>query len=89
VGDGKSAADVLIVGEKKAQDHKEDGKRASEGVNDDPAVRKAKTTTLSTEQQSFVSKFLLDTAKIDKKRKIQARHVKGRINSLKKQGARV
>ncbi len=34
VGDGKSAADVLIVGEEKAQYHKEDGKRAIEGVND-------------------------------------------------------
>ena len=52
VGDGKSAADVLIVGEEKAQHHKEDGKRASEGVNDAPAATKAKTTTLSTEQQS-------------------------------------
>ncbi len=33
VGDGESAADVLIVGEEKTQYHKEDGKRAIEGVN--------------------------------------------------------
>jgi hypothetical protein len=89
VGDGKSAADVLIVGEEKAQHHKEDGKQAIEGVNDAPAATKAKTTTLSTEQQSFVSKFQPAAAKIDKKRKLTARHVTGRINSLKKQGARV
>jgi hypothetical protein len=88
-GDGKSAADVLIVGEEKAQHHNEDGKRASEGVNDVPAVTQAKTTTLSTEQQSFVLKFMPAAATIDKKRKITTRHVKGRINSLKKQGARV
>jgi hypothetical protein len=80
VGDGKSAADVLIVGEEKAQHHNEDGKRASEGVNDAPAATQAKTTTLSTEQQSFVLKFMP---------KITTRHVTGRINSLKKQGARV
>ena len=36
VGDGKSAADVLIVGEEKSQHHNEDGKRGSEGVNDAP-----------------------------------------------------
>ena len=48
VGDGKSAADVLIVGEEKAQHHNEDGKRASEGVNDAAAATQAKTTTLST-----------------------------------------
>ena len=54
VGDGKSAADVLIVGEEKAQHHKEDGKRASEGVNDAPAATKAKTTTLSTEQHIYM-----------------------------------
>jgi cobalamin biosynthesis protein CobT len=70
VGDGKSAADVLIVGEEKAQHHNEDGKRASEGVNDVPAVTQAKTTTLSTEQQSFVLKFMPAAATIDKKRKI-------------------
>ena len=89
VGDGKSAADVLIVGEEKSQHHNEDGKRDSEGVNDAPAATQAKTTTLSTEQQSFVSKFLPAAATIHKKRKFTTRHVKGRMNSLKKQGARV
>ena len=89
VGDGKSAADVLIVGEEKSQHHNEDGKRGSEGVNDAPAATQAKTTTLSTEQQSFVSKFLPAAATIHKKRKFTTRHVKGRMNSLKKQGARV
>jgi hypothetical protein len=44
-------------------------------VNDAPAATKAKTTTLSTEQQSFVSKFQPAAAKIDKKKKITARHV--------------
>ena len=86
VGDGKSAADVLIVGEEKAQHHNEDGKRVSEGVNDAPAATQAKTTTLSTEQHSFVSKFNPAPAKIDKERKISTRNVKGRFNSLKKQG---
>ena len=89
MGDGKSATDVLIVGEEKAQHHNEDGKQASEGVNDAPAATQAKTTTLSTEQQSFVLKFMPAAATIDKKRKITTRHVTGRINSLKKQGARV
>ena len=75
VGDGKRAADVLISGEEKVQHHKEDGKRATEGVKDAPVVTKAKTTTLSREKQWFVSKFLQTAAKIAKKRKIQARHV--------------
>jgi hypothetical protein len=48
----------------------ENGKRASEGVNDAPAATQAKTTTLSTDQQSFVLKFLPAAAKINKKRKI-------------------
>ena len=48
----------------------ENGKRSSEGVNDAPAATQAKTTTLSTEQQSFVLKFLPAAAKINKKRKI-------------------
>jgi hypothetical protein len=34
-GDGKSDADVLIVCEERTQHHKEDGKRAIEGVNDE------------------------------------------------------
>ena len=52
-------------------------------------LTQAKTTTLSIEQQSFVLKFLQAAVTIDKKRKITTRHVTGRINSLKKQGARV
>jgi hypothetical protein len=51
-------------------------------------LTQAKTTTLSIEQQSFVLKFLQAAVTIDKKRKITTRHVTGRINSLKKQGAR-
>ena len=84
-GDGKSDEDVRIIGQQSAQHHKEDGKRASEGVNNAPAATQAKTTTLSTEQQSFVLKFMPAAATIDKKRKITTRHVTGRINSLKKQ----
>jgi hypothetical protein len=79
---------VCIIGQQSAQHHKEDGKRATEGVNDAAAAKKAKTSTLSTEQQSFVSKFNPAPAKIDKERKISTRNVKGRLNSLKKQGAR-
>jgi hypothetical protein len=86
--DGKSDEDVCIIGQQSAQHHKEDGKRATEGVNDAAAAKKAKTSTLSTEQQSFVSKFNPAPAKIDKERKISTRNVKGRLNSLKKQGAR-
>jgi hypothetical protein len=52
--------------------------------NDAAAAKKAKTSTLSTEQQSFVSKFNPAPAKIDKERKISTRNVKGRLNSLKK-----
>jgi len=58
-GDGKSDEDVCIIGQQSAQHHKEDGKRAAECVNDAAAAKKAKTSTLSTEQQSFVSKFNL------------------------------
>jgi hypothetical protein len=87
-GDGKSDEDVRIIGQQSAQHHKEDGKRAKECVceNDAAAAKKAKTSTLSTEQQSFVSKFNPAPAKIDKERKISTRNVKGRFNSLKKQG---
>lgn len=90
-GDGKSDEDVRIIGQQSAQHHKEDGKRAKECVceNDAAAAKKAKTSTLSTEQQSFVSKFNPAPAKIDKERKISTRNVKGRLNSLKKQGARL
>ena len=90
-GDGKSDEDVRIIGQQSAQHHKEDGKRAKECVceNDAAAAKKAKTSTLSTEQQSFVSKFNPAPAKIDKERKISTRNVKGRFNSLKKQGARL
>lgn len=88
-GDGKSDEDVRIIGQQSAQHHKEDGKRATECVNDAAAAKKAKTSTLSTEQQSFVSKFNPAPAKIDKERKISTRNVKGRLNSLKKQGARL
>ena len=90
-GDGKSDEDVRIIGQQSAQHHKEDGKRAKECVceNDAAAAKKAKTSTLSTEQQSFVSKFNPAPAKIDEERKIATRHVKGRLNSLKKQGARL
>ena len=88
-GDGKSDEDVRIIGQQSAQHHKEDGKRATECVNDAAAAKKAKTSTLSTEQQSFVSKFNPAPAKIDKERKISTRNVKGRFNSLKKQGARL
>jgi len=88
-GDGKSDEDVRIIGERSEQHHKEDGKRATEGVDDAAAAKKAKSSTLSTEQQSFVSKFNPAPAKIDKERKIATRHVKGRLNSLKKQGARL
>ena len=87
-GDGKSDEDVRIIGERSEQHHKEDGKRATEGVDDAAAAKKAKSSTLSTEQQSFVSKFNPAPAKIDKERKISTRHVKGHLNSLKKQGAR-
>jgi hypothetical protein len=88
-GDGKNDEDVRIIGQQSAQHHKEDGKRATECVNDAAAAKKAKTSTLSTEQQSFVSKFNPAPAKIDKERKISTRNVKGRLNSLKKQGARL
>jgi cobalamin biosynthesis protein CobT len=88
-GDGKSDEDVRIIGEQSAQHHMEDGKRATEGVNDAATAKKAKTSTLSTEQQSFVCRFNPVPAKIDKERKIATRHVKGRLNSLKKQGARL
>ena len=88
-GGGKIDEDVRIIGEKSAQHHKEDGKRATEGVNDAAAAKKSKTSTLSTEQQSFVSMFNPAPAKIDKERKIATRHVKGRLNSLKKQAARL
>ena len=57
-------------------------------MDDAAAAKKAKSSTLSTEQQSFVSKFNPAPAKIDKERKISTRNVKGRLNSLKKQGAR-
>ena len=50
-GDGKSDEDVCIIGQQSAQHHKEDGKRATECVNDAAAAKKAKTSTLSTEQQ--------------------------------------
>lgn len=82
---------MRIIGQQSAQHHKEDGKRAKECVceNDAAAAKKAKTSTLSTEQQSFVSKFNPAPAKIDKERKISTRNVKGRFNSLKKQGARL
>jgi hypothetical protein len=49
-GDGKSDADGLIVCEERTQHHKEDGKRALEGVNDAPAAKEAKTSTLSTSE---------------------------------------
>lgn len=75
-GDGKSDEDVRIIGQQSAQHHKEDGKRATECVNDAAAAKKAKTSTLSTEQQSFVLKFMPAAATIDKKRKITTRHVK-------------
>ena len=88
-GDGKSDEDVRIIGEQSAQHHKEDGKRATAGVNDAAAAKKAKTSTLSTEQESFVCRFNPAPAKIDKERKIATHHVKGRLNSLKKQGARL
>jgi hypothetical protein len=74
-GDGKSDEDVRIIGEQSAQHHKEDGKRATEGVNDAAAAKKAKTSTLSTEQQSFVCRFNPAPAKIDKERKIATRNV--------------
>ena len=72
---------MRIIGQQSAQHHKEDGKRATEGVNDAAAAKKAKTSTLSTDLQSFVSKFNPAPAKIDKERKIATRHVKGRLNS--------
>jgi hypothetical protein len=43
-GDGKSDEDVCIIGQQSAQHHKEDGKRATEGVNDAAAAKKAKTS---------------------------------------------
>ena len=43
----------------------------------------------STEQQSCVSLLKSSHAKIYKDRKIEVCHVKGRINSFKKQGARL
>jgi hypothetical protein len=52
-GDGKSDEDVCIIGQQSAQHHKEDGKRATEGVNDAAAAKKAKTSTLSTEKSAF------------------------------------
>jgi len=58
-------------------------------VDDAAAAKKAKSSTLSPEQQLFVSKFNPAPAKIDKERKIATRHVKGCLNSLKKQGARL
>ena len=79
-GDGISDEDMRIIGQQSAQHHKEDGKRATECVNDAAAAKKAKISTLSTEQQSFVSKFNPAPAKIDKMRKIATRHVKGRLN---------
>ena len=71
-GDGKSDEDVRIICQQNAQYHKEDGKQAKECVceNDAAAAKKAKTSTLSTEQHSFVSKFNPAPAKIDKERKI-------------------
>jgi hypothetical protein len=69
-GDGKSDEDVCIIGQQSAQHHKEDGKRATECVHDAAAAKKAKSSTLSTDQQSFVSKFNPAPAKIDKERKI-------------------
>jgi hypothetical protein len=48
---------VRIIGEQSVQHHKEDGKRATEGVNNAAAAKKAKTSTISTELQSFVSQF--------------------------------
>jgi hypothetical protein len=88
-GDGKSDEDVRIISEQNTQHHKEDGKRTTEGVNYVAAAKKAKTSTLSTEQQLFVCRFNPDPAKIDKERKIATCHVKGRLNSLKKQGAQL
>ena len=49
-GDGKSDEDVRIISEQNTQHHKEDGKRTTEGVNYVAAAKKAKTSTLSTEQ---------------------------------------
>ncbi len=46
-GMGKLDEDVRIIGEKSAQHHKEDGKRATEGVNDAAAAKKAQTSSLS------------------------------------------
>ena len=79
-GDGKSDEDVRIIGERSEQHHKEDGKRATEGVDDVAAAKKAKSSTLSTEQQSFVSRFNLAPAKIDKERK-KLQHVMSRVAS--------
>jgi hypothetical protein len=81
-----SVGTVLIVGEEKAQHHKEDGKRASEGVNDTPAATKAKPTTLSTEQQSFVTEFLPAASKIDKKKENSGTSCQG--SDQQSQGAR-
>jgi hypothetical protein len=74
-GDGKSDEDVRIICEQSAQHHKEDGKRDTECVNDAAAAKKAKTSTLSTEQQSFVSKFNPAPVKIDIEQKIARRAV--------------
>jgi hypothetical protein len=68
LGDGKIDEVVHIICEKSAQRHKENRKRATEGVNDTAAAKKAKISTLSTEQQSFVSMFNPAPAKIDKER---------------------
>ena len=75
--------DVLVVGEESAQDGKEDGKRAtSRETSGAPAAKKSKPSTLSTEEQAFVTKFMPTVPKIaDKQHKISVRWVKGNFGS--------
>jgi hypothetical protein len=74
-GDSKSGEDVHIIGEKRSQHHKEDGNQPMEGIYHATGAKKANPSTLSTEQQSFVSKFKPVPAPISKDRKFKTRHV--------------
>ena len=62
--------DVFIVGDETTHHCDQDGNRVTEGVNDTTVAKKAKPSTLSTDQQSFVSLVKSPHAKIDKDRKI-------------------
>ena len=84
--DDSSDVDVRVVGEKRsALNNGADGiaQQGSRSLDNAPAAQKAKPSILSPGQHTFMDKFMPASAKIDGKRQMTVRHVKGRGASAK------